>query len=99
MDPGHQARFSNLVKSDGAGVACLSAAKHRLLFCRLWSLCGVEYFGHRLKSFKYPRYESFRLPLGRTVRHLPAIMIVCEQIALERSQKAVFEKICLELET
>ena len=56
MSPEHQARFSNLVKSDGAGVACLSAAKHRLPFCSFisphddWAV--LNKFGDPFKMLK-----------------------------------------------
>ena len=36
----------------------------------------------------YGRYESLRRPLGRSVRHFAALLIVAEQIAMERSKKA-----------
>ena len=67
--------------------------------CQQQSTGRGEVAHHLAHTFEIPlvswvclcpcRYESFRTPLGRSARHFTALMLVAEQIAMERSAKAL----------
>ena len=89
MTPVSQGRFGRLVKADGARIVSLAAAKHRLGVPGNRGSCMSRLKVESWYPFPDFRYESFRLPLGRSVRHFTALMLVAEQISMERSAKAL----------
>ena len=51
-----------------------------------WQIMLQLHFPRLIPTWQ--RYESLRLPLGRTVRHFGPMMLLAEHIALERPNKA-----------